>query len=167
MDIKDLHPVELSEYALIKGIDDESAFSWWVPYTLTKKDQIIPVVNCGVKKKTHKYGIEVQRTVGDTYLLDQKSKNSFWCCAINKEIKNAIFAFNIMDPGENVLVSYSKLGVHMVFDMNLDIIRKDWLVVDGHLTPNPVDSTFACVVCRETVQIALSYVALLNEPCME
>lgn len=36
----------------------------------------------------------------------------------------------------------------------------DDLVADGHLTPDPVGSTYAGVVSRETVRIALTYAAL-------
>ena len=34
------------------------------------------------------------------------------------------------------------------------------MIADGHLTPDPVDSTYAGVVSRETVRIALIYAAL-------
>ena len=35
-DVKEANPVELAEYALASGIDEEPAFKWWVPYTLKK-----------------------------------------------------------------------------------------------------------------------------------
>ena len=38
--------------------------------------------------------------------------------------------------------------------------RKARLVADGHLTPDPVDSTHAGVVSRERVRIALTYTGL-------
>ena len=59
MDVKESYPVEMAEYATVKQISEEPAFAWWIPYTLKKRDQIISAVNCQVKKKTHKYGIEV------------------------------------------------------------------------------------------------------------
>ena len=48
----------------------------------------------------------------------------------------------------------------MVFDIKLDLTRKTRLVADGHFTPDPVDSTYADVVLRETVKIALTHAAL-------
>ena len=50
----------------------------------------------------------------------------------------------------------------MVFDIKLDLTRKARVVADGHLTPDPIDSTYAGVVSRKTVRIALTYVALLG-----
>ena len=35
-DMKESHPVEVTEFARTRGIDIELAFVWWVPYTLQK-----------------------------------------------------------------------------------------------------------------------------------
>ena len=35
-DMKEAHPVETAEYARARGISNEPAFTWWVPYTLRK-----------------------------------------------------------------------------------------------------------------------------------
>ena len=43
-DIKESHPVEVSEFTRGRGIADESAFEWWVPYTLRKRDVILAAV---------------------------------------------------------------------------------------------------------------------------
>ena len=40
-DVKEANPIELAEYALASGIDEEPAFAWWVPYTPKKRDRII------------------------------------------------------------------------------------------------------------------------------
>ena len=48
---------------MVNGIENEPAFAWWVPFTLNKRDKIISAVNQCVKKRTHKYGIEVPWTV--------------------------------------------------------------------------------------------------------
>ena len=77
-------------------------------------------------------------------------------------MKNVSIAFKILDSSENLPVRYSKLSVHMVFDIKLDLTRKARVVADGHLTPDPIDSTYAGVVSRKTVRIALTYVALLG-----
>ena len=50
-----------------------------------------------------------------------------------------------------VPVGHSRLKEYLVFDIKLDLTRKTRLVADGHLTPDPVDSTYAGVVSRETV----------------
>ena len=162
VDVKESYPVQLAEYAKMCMIDNEPAFAWWVPHTLKKRDQIISSVSQRVKKRTHKYGIEVPSTVEEAYELDKRNGTTCWRDAIKKEMKNVIVAFDILDSGENVPVGHSKLGVHMVFDVKLDLTRKARLVADGHLTPDPVDSTYAGVVSRETVRVALTYAALMG-----
>ena len=42
----------------------------------------------------------------------------------------------------------------------MDLTRKARWVKDGHRTPTPASSTYAGVVSRETVRIALTYAAL-------
>ena len=40
-DSKESNPVDVAEFAKARGTDDESAFAWWVPHTLRKRDLII------------------------------------------------------------------------------------------------------------------------------
>ena len=160
VDVKESYPIELAEYATANCIDDEPAFPWWIPFTLKKRDMIISAVKQRIKKHIHKYGIQVPWTVEEAYLLDKKNNNTLWRDAVKKEMTNVLVAFKMLDSGENLPVGYSKLSVHMVFDIKLDLTRKARLVADGHLTPDPVDSTYAGVVSRETVRIALTYTAL-------
>ena len=40
-ELKESHPVETVEFAKSRGIDNESAFAWWVPHTLKKRNAII------------------------------------------------------------------------------------------------------------------------------
>ena len=35
-DLKESNPVDIAEYVLGNRISEESAFAWWVPYTLKK-----------------------------------------------------------------------------------------------------------------------------------
>ena len=35
-DRKESNPVDVAEFATARGIEDEPAFAWWVPYTLKK-----------------------------------------------------------------------------------------------------------------------------------
>jgi len=69
-DLKESNPVDVAEYAVARGIADEPAFRWWVPYTLKKRDRIIAAVNSRVKVRTHKYGIEVPTSVEHAYEID-------------------------------------------------------------------------------------------------
>jgi hypothetical protein len=55
-DLKELYPVQCAEYAVVKRINKEPAFVWWVPYTLKKHDRIIAAVATQHHKRMHKYG---------------------------------------------------------------------------------------------------------------
>lgn len=61
--MKEFYPIEVAEFAKSVGIDDEPAFSWWVNYTLRKRDRMVSAINVQVKRTTHKYGIEIPRTL--------------------------------------------------------------------------------------------------------
>ena len=55
VDMKQSYPVEMAEFARVRGISDEAAFAWWVPYTLKKRDVILSSVKTHIWKTTHKY----------------------------------------------------------------------------------------------------------------
>jgi len=52
-DMKESHPIDTTEYAKARGITDEPAFAWWVPYTLRKRDVILSAVKSRIRKTTH------------------------------------------------------------------------------------------------------------------
>jgi hypothetical protein len=58
-ELKDSYPIELAEFAKARSIAEEPAFAWWVPHTLRRRNVILSAVKARVRKKTHKYGIEV------------------------------------------------------------------------------------------------------------
>ena len=49
---------------------------------------------------------------------------------------------------------------HLVWDVKMDFTRKARWVLNGHKTLDPIGSTYAGVVSRESVCIALTYAAL-------
>jgi hypothetical protein len=159
-DMKESHPVETAEFAKARGIDDEVAFAYWVPYTLRKRDVIIAAVKARARKVSHKYGIELPTSVEHAYELDKKNGNTFWRDAIKKEMHNVGIAFEILEDGENIPVGWKKASGHLVFDIKMTFERKARWVLDGHKTPSPTTSTYAGVVSRESVRIALTYAAL-------
>jgi hypothetical protein len=160
--MKESNPIEVAEFAVAKGIDDEPAFCWWVPYTLRKRDTVISAVKARVKRVTHKYGIEIPRTVEEAYKLDAKNGNTFWRDAIEKEMSNLKVAFDILEESASLPPGWTRASGHMVFDVRMTLERKARWVKDGHKTPEPENSTYAGVVSRESVRIALTYAALNN-----
>ena len=83
-DMKESHPVEVAEFDRARGIADEPAFEWWVPYNLRKIDVILAAVKSRIRKTTHNYGIELPTSQTHAYKIDRKNKNTFGRDAINK-----------------------------------------------------------------------------------
>jgi hypothetical protein len=158
--MKESHPVEVAEFAKARGIDGEPAFVWWVPYTLRKRDVILSAVKSRIRKTTHKYGIEIPTSLVHGYEIDKKNGDSFWKDAIAKEMHNIGVAFEVLLDDQLAPVGWKKVTGHFVWDVKMDFTRKARWVLDGHLTPNPIGSTYAGVVSRESVRIAFTYAAL-------
>ena len=86
-DLKESYPVEVAEYAVNQGIEQEPAFNWGVNAVLQKRDRIIKMVkrrNVRFLKKTFKFGIEVPNSVREAYALDKKNGDNKWEYAICK-----------------------------------------------------------------------------------
>ena len=162
--MKESNPVEVAEFAATRGIDGEAAFQWWVPYTLRKRDRIISAVTARVAKTTHKYGVKVPRSVHEAFRLDEENGNTIWRDALNKEMDNLKVAFDILPNDKAMPPGYTKASGHIIFDVRMTLERKARWVKDGHKTPEPEWSTYAGVVSRESVRIALTYAALNNLP---
>ena len=69
-------------------------------------------------------------------------------------------AFEILDDDTAMPIGWSKVTGHMIFDIKMDFTFKARWVLDGHRTPDVIGSTYAGVVSRESVRIALTYAAL-------
>ena len=103
-DMKESHPIEVAEFAKARGVADEPAFAYWVPYTLRKRDVIISSIKTRIRKTTHKYGIEIPTSIEHAYLIDEKNTNRFWRDAIEKEMHNVGIAFEVLEEGTNTPV---------------------------------------------------------------
>ena len=159
-DMKESNPVETAEFAKAKGLQTQPAFKWWVSYTLKKRDAIISKVQARVRRVTHKYGIKVPRTIKQAYEFDKENGNTFWRDAVKKEMTNVGIAFQIYEDGEVIPNGFKKVTGHLIFDVKMDFTRKARYVLDGHKTEDPIISTYAGVVNRESIRISLTYAAL-------
>ncbi len=112
-------------------------------------------------KRTHKFGIEVPKTVAKAHDLDRKNGNTLWMDAIAKEMQEVQKAFEIIPDDQTAPIGYQKIPCHMVFDIKMeDFKNKARLVAGGHKTEAPATITYASIVSRETVRIALMLAAL-------
>jgi hypothetical protein len=135
-----------------------------VPFVLGKRERIIKLVKrrqARYLKRSFKFGIEVPSTVKEAYEIDKRNGNTLWADAIKKEMANVRTAFRIAEDGEQIPIGYQQIRCHMVFDIKQeDFRRKARLVAGGHTTEPPATVTYASVVSRESVRIALVLAAL-------
>ena len=152
--------METAEYTRAREILNEPVFAWWVPYTLRKREIILTAVKNRIRKTTHKYGIEIPRDMEHTHKIDSRNGNTMWRDALKKEMYNVGVAFEILDEGAHAPHGWKRVTGHLVWDVKMDFTRKARWVLDGHKTPDPIGSTYAGVVSRESVRIALTSAAL-------
>jgi hypothetical protein len=160
-DIKESNPVEVAEYAIGKDLQDKPDFAWWVPHVLKKRHRIISSVMKRDLKRNHKLGIEISTTWNDCVRLDKENNTTLWQDAFHKEMKNVRIAFKILSGEEAVPPTYQQITCHVIFDVKMeDFRRKAHFVAGGHTTDMPHAMTYASVVSRESVRIALILAAL-------
>ena len=159
-DMKESYPVELAEHAVSRGIQQEPAFAWWVNNTIRRRNAILSAVKSRMRKKTHKYGLEIPTSIEHAKAIDKANGNTLWMDALKKEMYNVGVAFEILEDGAPAPKGWNKASGHIVWDVKMDFTRKARWVLDGHKCPDPDGSTHAGVVSRESVRIALTYAAL-------
>ena len=94
--MKVYHPLETAEYDVDQEINHEPEFKWWVKVVLKKRWRIISLFkkrNTQYLKNTHKFGIEVHRSVGQEYALYKNNGDTLWADDIANEMKDVIPAF--------------------------------------------------------------------------
>ena len=95
-----------------QGIDNVPAFNWWVHHVLCKRKHIIALAkkrSTCFFKKTHKFGIEVPRSVAEAYALNKKNGNTLWADSIAKEMKNVRIAFKILANSDKVPIGFQRM----------------------------------------------------------
>ena len=160
-DLKESYPIEIAEYAVSRGIDHEVAFAWWVPYVLKRRNRIIAAVCKRHAKKNYQFGIEVPTDLADAIRIDRKNGNTLWQDAIKQEMVTVKVAFRVLEPDEEIPPGYQEIKCHFVFSVKMENFRrKVRYVAGGHVTEAPATLTYASVVGRETVRVALTLAAL-------
>ncbi|KAG7345432.1 hypothetical protein IV203_032963 [Nitzschia inconspicua] len=113
--LKESNPVEVAEYAVAHNLTEELAFSWWVPYTLKKRDAIVLAVNNRYWKRTQKYGIRIPKTVKEAFEIDHENGDNRWAESIQKEMNAVRVAFRILGEDQKVPPGYQYMKCHLVF----------------------------------------------------
>ena len=159
-ELKHSNPVELAQYCERCDLLDEPAIAWWVKYVLKKSKQIVSKIKARTKKKNMKYGIDIPRNVKEAKEYDRRNGNDLWAKAIAKEMRNVRVAFDVLEKGRNLEPGRTYLECYLIFDIKMNFTRKARFVANGSKTPDPMTSTYAGVVSRESVRIAFVYAAL-------
>ena len=153
----------MAEYAVSSRISEEPTFAWWASSVLKKRNRIIAKTKSKYWLRTHKFGIEIPKTVLQAWQIDAKSGNALWWDAVCKEMKNVRPAFKVFEGGIQQLPSgFQEITCHMIFDAKIgeNLRRKACLVAGAHTTDAPVTLTYSSVVSRDSVRIALTIAAL-------
>jgi hypothetical protein len=129
---------------------------------LQRRDRIIAKVKSRYWNCTHKFGIQVPKSVEEALNLVRVAGNDLWRKAIEKEMLNVMPAFQFLEDDAPTSIGYQLIWCHMIFDIKMDFTRKARFVAGGHMTEPPPSITYASVVSRESVRIALTIASLNN-----
>ena len=91
-----MNPIQVAECAMATDIKSMPLFAWWAHHTLKKGDQIVSAMNKQHIKMTHKFGIEIPKTVQHALEIGKENGNMLWTDAVKKE-KNVMMAFDVID----------------------------------------------------------------------
>lgn len=123
---------------------------------LKKRQRIIAKIKTRYFRKEQKFGIPLPKTVQEALQFDRESGTTYWFDAIKKEMGVILPAVKILEDGCNAPVGYQRIPCHVIFDVKMNFTRKARFVAGGHVTDPPTTQTYASVVSRESVRIALS-----------
>ena len=160
-DMKECFPVETAEYAVQSKINEEPAFAWWVPIVIKKRAMILSKIKSKYWQRTHKYGIEIPKSIEHARKIDEKNGNTLWWDAICAEMATFRVAFEPIEE-DGIPRGHKHIDCHMIFDVKLgeNYRRKARFVAGGHQTGAPSSITYASVVSRDSVRICLLLAAL-------
>ena len=121
---------------------------------------ILSAIKTRLRKTTHKFGIKIPTSIEEAIKIDEENHNRLWRDAIQLEMHNVAVAFEVLEEGQKAHPGWRKASGNLVFDVKMDFTRKARWVLDGYKSPDPMGSTYAGVVSRESVRIAFTYAAL-------
>ena len=120
---------------------------------------IISSVKSRIRRITHKYGHEIPRNLEHVRKLDLENGNDFWRKAIEMEMLNVGIAFEVLEDTQDLPVGWKPVLGNINFDIKMALTRDALWVINGHLANEPSISTYAGIVSRESVRIAITYAA--------
>ena len=133
-DIKQTYPIDLVDFAIQKGIAEEPAFAWWIPFVIKKRNRIIAKIKFEYLTRTHKFGIIIPRSVDEKIKLDHLNKDTLWWSCICQEMKKVRITFKIFEGNKtDIPLGFQYVDCHVIFDIKIGekIRRKEGMVAGG------------------------------------
>jgi len=70
VDVKNSFTFELAEHVIKNNLQNHPSFSWWVNYTMKKKEVFIKATKSTYSQRTHKFGVKVPESVQEALAID-------------------------------------------------------------------------------------------------
>ena len=83
-DMKESYPVQVDRYFVHSRISAEPSFAQWVPYILKKRNRVIAKVKSKYWIRTHKFGIQIPKSVQEAKIIDKQNGDTLWWDSICK-----------------------------------------------------------------------------------
>ena len=83
--------------------------------------------------------------------IEKENGDMFWTNAVNLEMSNVEIPFEVSKKGQHARPRWRKSSGHIISNVEIDFTWKARWVKDGHRTPNPITSSYACAVSKEGV----------------
>ena len=111
--MKEAYPAQTAEYAVARKLESQPAFAWWVGQVLRRRDRILAAAkNKRYHKRTHKFGIELPKTVREAFAIDERTGTTYWRDALALEMKDVRVAFDVL-ADDDELSPADQLSCHL------------------------------------------------------
>ena len=162
-------PVTCAAYA---KENDLLALEGWRRFrSLAKKDKVLAraikesKIRQVRRSQTYMFGYLIPRNYMESMQFDSENKNSKWYDAIKLEMES-MAEYKVFKKWEKAILDkhkkvknppkgYQRIKVHLVFAVKFDGRYKARLVADGHLTPEPIENIYSCVVSLRNLRLVI------------
>ena len=162
-------PVTCAAYA---KENDLLALEGWRRFrSLAKKDKVLAraikqsKIRQVRRSQTYMFGYLIPRNYMEAMQFDSENKNSKWYDAIKLDMES-MAEYKVFKKWDKAILDkhkkvknppkgYQRIKDHLVFAVKFDGRHKARLVADGHLTPEPIENIYSCVVSLRNLRLVI------------